>query len=315
MALSAEVLRANEALNELSDTQVAAIETLSQNDENVVIGKKVGELHGQYDEDILSTSGIEKNQGEKSYDYAKRVIGSFKGDAGKVGGFETQIQTLKTEKSDLEKQIQDGKGNEVIAQKLKDTEDKLTQAQNQYNTDKESWANKEKGYQKDMQSAKVDYAFNSAIPGLKFKKEYPETVQRTLLDSAKGAIMGKYTPDWIDDGKGGKVMVFRDGDGVVQNNPENQLNPYTAEELMKSQLKDVLDAGRKAAGGGGQNPNGGGSDSFDIADIGNAKTQIEADDIIVDYLMKKGLTRGSAGFVEEQTKIRNENKVSELPMR
>ncbi len=136
MALTAEVLRANEALTGLSDDQVTAIETLSANDENQVIGTRIGELHGQYDADILQASGVEKNQGEKSYDYAKRVIGSFKEDAGQVAGLNTQIQTLTAEKAALEQKITEGNGDEVLKQKLQDTTDKLSQLQSKYDTDK-----------------------------------------------------------------------------------------------------------------------------------------------------------------------------------
>ena len=247
MALTAEVLRANEALGELSDTQVAAIEALSANDENVVIGQKIGELHGKYDEDILTVSGVEKNQGEKSYDYTKRVIASFKEDAGKVAGLSTKVQTL-------EQQIADGKGNEAIAQQLTDTKQKLEEAQGLLTTKQQAWETEKAGYETNLSKIQVQHQFDAATKGLKFKPEYPENIQTTLINSAKETLLSKYKTDFIDDGKGGKQMVFRDEKGVIQNNPENQLNPYTAEELIKVQLKDVLGEQRKAAGGGGENP-------------------------------------------------------------
>ena len=59
-----------------------------------------------------------KNQGEKSYDYVKRIIGSYKEDV-------TKLQTVKT---DLETQLTNSSGDAVLKQKLTDTEKKLADA-------------------------------------------------------------------------------------------------------------------------------------------------------------------------------------------
>ena len=50
--LTREILVANAALSGLSDEQITAITTLSQNDENSVIAKKTGEIYGDLDADI-----------------------------------------------------------------------------------------------------------------------------------------------------------------------------------------------------------------------------------------------------------------------
>ena len=42
MALTSEILKANAVLTGLTEEQIAAITTLSQNDENTVIGAKIG---------------------------------------------------------------------------------------------------------------------------------------------------------------------------------------------------------------------------------------------------------------------------------
>ena len=76
--LTREILIANAALSGLTDEQIAAITTLSANDENSVIAKKTGEIYGGLDADILAASGIAKNGTEKTFDYAKRVVAEFK---------------------------------------------------------------------------------------------------------------------------------------------------------------------------------------------------------------------------------------------
>lgn len=76
--LTREILLANSTLAGLNAEQLEAIATLSQNDEAAVIAKKTSEIYGGLDADILVASGVEKSGGEKTYDYAKRVIGALK---------------------------------------------------------------------------------------------------------------------------------------------------------------------------------------------------------------------------------------------
>ena len=100
--LTREILIANAALSGLTDEQIAAITTLSANDENSVIAKKTGEIYGGLDADILAASGIAKNGTEKTFDYAKRVVAEFKTKAESASALQTQIDSLTKEKGTLE---------------------------------------------------------------------------------------------------------------------------------------------------------------------------------------------------------------------
>ena len=119
MALTVEVLKANSVLAGLSDEQLAAITTLSANDENSVIAQKTGKIYGDLDADILSVTGIAKNGTEKTYDYAKRGLGEFKTKAESAVQLQSTIDTLTKEKSRLEKAIQDGASDAETAKALK----------------------------------------------------------------------------------------------------------------------------------------------------------------------------------------------------
>jgi hypothetical protein len=314
MALIPDVIKANEVLKDLSDDQVTAIATLSANDENSVISAKVGELHGGYDKDIKEISGVEKNQGEKSYDYAKRVLGEFKTKAESTSALTEEITTHKTKISELEKAIADGKGNEAMAQKLKDEEAKLTALQTQYDTDKETWEKEKDKHSAELSDIKVDSQFDKVTPELKFKAGYPESVQKTLIKSTKEGILTTLKPDWVDGKDGEKVMVYRDADGEIKRNPSNKQEPYTTEELIRENLKDVLDPGRKVRGADTDDP-GKTETKVDLVDLANAKTQVEADDIIDGHLMQLGVLRGSTEFAEQKTKIRKDSEVDKLPIR
>ena len=50
--LTEEVLKANESLKDLTAEQIQTIATLSENDENTVIGQKFGEVYRQMDATI-----------------------------------------------------------------------------------------------------------------------------------------------------------------------------------------------------------------------------------------------------------------------
>lgn len=313
MSLTPEIIKANEALASLSEDQITAIATLSVNDEATVINTKIGELHGRYDQDVETVTGVKKNQGEKSYDFVKRVLGSYKEKADAQPGLATKVTDLETEISTLKQTIADGKGNEAMKQQLTDAQSQLKALKTQYDTEKAEWGTKEQEFNSKMTSFQVNGQFEKATAGLKFKAGYPDSVQSTLIDSAKSKILAQYKPDWVEaDGK--KVFVFRDEKGEIVRNKANALNPYTVEELLAENLKEVLDPGQQQKGGG-TGPAGGKDKQIEVVDIAGAKTQVEADEVIVKYLMQIGETRGSASFAEKQAKLRTDNNVSKLPLR
>lgn len=315
MALTPELIKSNERLATLSDEQVSAIATLSVNDEATVINAKVGEHHGLIEADVLQISGIEKNDGERAYDYMKRVMSSYKEQTGSAETLQQTINNQKATIADLNKKINDGSTDEALKQQLTDAKSNLAQLQNQYDADKTAWDKEKEGFSEKITSIQVNSAIGKATSKLKFKAAYPENVQKTLLDSAKATVLSKYTPDWVES-EGEKVMVFRDEKGEIVRNKSNSLHPYTAKELITEQLGDVLDGERSKKGGGtGAPPGGGGVEDIEEVDIAQAKTQIEADELIVKHLMQKGVTRGSQEFADQQKKLRNGNNVSKLPIR
>ena len=313
MALTPEVIKANESLSTLTDAQLAAISTLSVNDEQTVLNNAIGKLHGLYDQDVKEVTGIDKNQGEKSYDYVKRVLGDFKSKVGASDTLQSKVTQYETEISSLKQQIADGKGNEAMKQQLTDAQSQLAALKTQYEADKQAWGTKEKEFSQQITSIQVDSQFEKAVSGLKFKAGYPEGVQKTLIKSTKDAILSQYKPDWVE-ADGNKIMVFRDAKGEILRNKSNGLNPYTAQELIMDQLKEVIDPGKKTPGAGTGDP-GKSTVSVDVIDIAGARTQVQADEVIVKYLMQNGETRGSASFAEKQKKLREENGVNKLPIR
>lgn len=310
--LTIDLLNANAALSSLNDEQKQAIVTLSQNDENAVIAAKTGEIYGNLDTDILSTSGIGKNGTEKTYEYAKRVILDLKGKAENTDALQTQIRSLTQKNAALEKSIAEGNGNEQLNKELKQAKADLANVTNQFvelQKQKEEMSAK---YERDIKGMQIDGAMQSAIASVKFKPELPEAATKVLMQQAIDKLKSM-NPDFEDDGKGGKVIMFHDEKGAVMRNLATNLNPYTAAELLNLELEKmgVLDKGRQAAGGGTQTPTattGNGSVSIE-----GAKTRTEAYDTITSVLVAQGLQPGSKEFGDAMTQAWKDNNISSLP--
>ena len=310
MALTKEIIKSDKVLDSLTDEQINAITTLSTNDESIVINTKIGEQHGRLEQDILEVSGIEKQEGEKDHKYLKRVLGSLKEKETSYNELQNQFNAQKSKIETLESKIAEGKGNEQLVQKLQDAEGKLTALQTQYDQDKQVWKDKET----ENNNKLIDSEFNRQASKLKFKSDYPESVQKILINSAKSNILKNNKPDWIETGSD-KDLVFRDEKGEIVRNKSNKFNPYTVEDLLVENLKDVLDFGQKKKGAGTENPGSSKTDEIQITDISIAKSQMEADKLIVKHLMQLGEIRGTSSFADKQKKIREENNVHKLPLR
>lgn len=314
MALTTELLRANATLSALSDEQVAAIVEMSTNDESAVIGQKTGEIYGGLDADILSASGIGKNGTEKTYDYAKRVIGEIKAKADSVASLEAQVADLNKEKTRLEGVIAKGGADVETKRALDKAKADLANVTAQYTDLKTKYDASEEAHAKAMLSVKMDGEFANIGAGLKFKKDIPQAVADMALQGAIARVKAM-NPEYIDDGKGGKVLAFMEN-GTPMRNPEKNLSPYTAVELVERELKamSILETGRTVTGTGSQQMQN--TDKSLTADLSSARTQVEAHDIIRRSLQSQGLAVGNPKFQQEFDKVWAENKetIKSLPL-
>lgn len=314
--ITREILVANSALAGLTEDQINAIITINNNDVAGEIGKKTSEIYQKFDQLTKDATGVDRLMGatpEKTYDYLPRAIQEMKKSLGDNEALKTQIQNLTAEKTRLEGELAKGAGAEVQRQ-LDQTKAELANTKSQYNTLQSQMAEKEKAHQAEIFGIRVDNDLNVASKGMQFKSEIPVSVQTILLQNAYTKIKGM-NPDYIDDGNGGKRLVFRGQDGAVLNNPENQLNPYTAGELLERELKDVLAAKREVLGGGTK-PLGGGHGAGDpTVDVSGAKSQNEAQEILTKQFLAQGMTIGSDQFQEAMDKAWKDNNIINLPIR
>ena len=315
MALTREKIVANTALATLTPEQITALESLSKNDEDTVIGARIGEVYREMDTKIKTITGIDRDGAEKTYNYLERAATGLKTQAAEAANFKKQAEDLNKEKVRLERVIADGATDAESKKQLEQAKKDLNSITNQYNTLKTDFDKSKEEHGKQLFEVQVANDLTFATTGIKFKQDLPPAVTGVILDQVLSKVKGQ-TPEYIDNGKGGKMLVFKDETGAVMRNPENQLHPFRASELVQKELKTmgVLDEGRQQQGGGtdpnkGGNGGGGGS----TLDLSGAKTRVEANKIITSTLMQQGLTQGTKEFDDASTQAWKDNKVSELP--
>ena len=308
--ITADILKANEQLAKLTDEQIASIVTLSTNDVNAEIGKKIGELYRQLDTTIDTSTGIARKGDEKTYNYLERAIKELKSSMPNVDEMKGKIKTLTDEKIRLEALIAEGSKDTETAQLLNQAKAELKSTKDLYLGLQTKFDEQAKTHKSELFGLRVENELNNALNGLKFKAEIPANVTKTFVNAAISKVKG-LNPDYVDDVNGGKRLVFRDANGVAISNPTN-LAPYTAAELLVNELKDIIAI--KGAKGTGTQVDGGGSNN-DTVTIGNARTQQEAMTIISKSLCAQGLTAGSKEFQTKLDAAWAENKVKSLPVK
>ena len=106
--------------------------------------------------------------------------------------------------------------------------------------------------------------------------------------------------------------------GTPRRNPENNLRPFTASELVAKELATmgVLDTGRVQTGAG-TDPGTGGRGTGGAVDLNGAKSQDEAHEILAKQLMAQGLINGSKEFADAMAKAWKDNRdvIKNLPLR
>ncbi len=304
MALTKELITAQSALSSLTEEQINALVTLSTNDENTRFNTRFGEIHRELDEKIASALGVAHNGNEKTTDFLQRAVQEYTSKFADYDTLKTSVADLTKEKERLEKQIEEGAGDKELKTKYGQIVAELAATKQSFNDLQTKYDKAENDHKAALVGLEIDRDLKDALATLKTKAGMPEVAVKALIDNAIAAVKGM-RPEY-QDVEGKRTLVFRDENGATMNNPENQLKPFTAGELLSKQLKSlgILDEGRQASGGGTKTPPppGGASTSLSAA-----KTRVEADEIAMRSLMEQGLTKGTQAFVDGLLKIREEN--------
>ena len=311
--ITQEMLTADAVLAGLTDEQREAIVTMSRNDEEVVIGNRFREVYNQLDATIAKETGIARNGDEKTYIYLERAARELAKKANSVDGLNVKLADVTKERDRLQKALNEGGADEQLKKQLSQAQKDLEGVRAQYTTLKGEYDKSAADHAKEIMDIRVDNALQEARAGVRLKDDLPQAAIDQLLGVAMSKVRGM-NPEFIDDGRGGRRLTFKDADGQTLRNPEKQLEPFTAADLLVKELKamGILDEGRKAEGSGTRPPQGGGEGV--AVDVTQARTQNEAQEIIARQLMMQGMVNGSKEFQEAMTKAWRENNISALPI-
>lgn len=312
--ITQEMIQQQQALAGLTDAQREAIITLSKNDEEAVIGARFREVYNRLDETIARETGVARNGDEKTYNYLERAARELAGKANSVEGLNTKIHDLTAERDKLKKAIEENTGDEKLRKDLAQAIKDLDSVKAQYNTLKADYDKQKSDHMQELENFRIDNEIASVKGGIKFKADLPETATSVLLEQAISKVKG-FKHEFIDDGNGGKRLVFKDANDAIMRNAEKQLEPFTIGDLLTKELKTmgVLDEGRQQQGGGTHAPKVTHTQDGIVIDLSGARTQVEAQEMIAQTLMKQGLINGSKEFQEASTKAWKENNCQALP--
>lgn len=311
--ITQEMLAADAALSGLTEEQQNAILLMSKNDEEQVIGNRFREVYNQLDATIAKATGVPRNGDEKTYLYLERAATILADKAKGVDALQEQVDALTKERDTLQKAVEKG-GDAELRKQLGQANADLAAVRQEYDKLKGDFDKLNTTHAAELLNMQIDSVMQSAKAGLKFKAEFPQAAVDTLLSQALSTVKGM-SPEFVDDGKGGKRLVFKGQGGEIVRNPENHLEPFTAEELLRKELRamGILDEGRQQQGGGTKPPQSGGGEGT-VVDLSVARTQKEADDIIHNQLNAQGLVRGSKAYQDAYQQAWKENNISSLPI-
>lgn len=307
--ITTELLNQQEALNGLTDEQKTAIVELSKNDEGIVIGDRIGKIYGDLDADILAASGMEKQGTEKTYVYAKRVIGELKSRADSIADLQNQVASLTTERDNLQKSLADGAADAETKKQLAQAKADLADITKRYTDLNTEYEGAKAKHNEEMFGLRVGMELESAANALKYKSSIPESVKSVVIRDVVAKL--KASADYVDY-NGTKVLGFKDENGATIT--DKSLNPLSASAMLQNEMDKmgILDKRREQTGAGSEAPK---PEHADALDIAGAKTQQEAQEIIHKQLAAKGLINGTDAYQAEMDKAWKANNVNKLPIK
>lgn len=323
MPLTEDKIKQQTALQSLTDEQVKAIATLSANDEQQVlseaIANKTREMWDRLDGDLKEVFGVDKPREVKSWELLKQTLTEAKEKAGKASEYEQALNKLKGEKTVLEEQLKSGDKSGMLSGRIEKLEQQIKDRDTQLAALKSQVQEKENEYKQQIEQERdkldrfeFERHIDSALTGVKFKAEIPDTIRETYIKTAKEQVLSQYKRDWIEK-DGNRIPIFRDDQGNIVTNPKNLQEPYKPQELFLQQIKDVL--ADDAKGGAGTKANGEGRQGKSVAIAGTPRTKSEATDMIRQSLMAEGIAADSDEYHTRMKEAYSEMQVDDLPLR
>jgi hypothetical protein len=269
------------------------------------IGSKVSEIYKNIDEDIFSVLGVRKKSDQKTYDFLKTEIlaeykkikdsnGTDSDKEQKIKELETQLESFKNNNSDLWKRTHE-------------------EAVKEWNQEKQNWQNKISELETRNLNYIVENDLSMGMAGLKINPTIPKSVVDTYVESVKREVLKSAK---VDDGK----VIYLKEDGTTWHDKEYK--PITAKGIFAEKLKEILDTGVPAVGGGAPKGKAGeivtvgsGSDATKkvVLDQTKFNTRLSFMETLETTLIEQGVSKNSEEWAELRDTAYEEYKVAELP--
>lgn len=256
-----------------------------------IASSKTKEIYDQIDADVLATSGLSKSDPtEKTYDYMKRVLGTFKT---KEGDLSKKITTL-------EQQIAAGNGNEAMKAQL----DALKTELDDFKTKKApEW--EQKLFGKD-----VELQYELGLREHKLRADLP----KELLDPALANIKTQLISMAKKDANGGIYFVDKEGKAILDG-----VNPASAAFVLRGLLGSMVDTGKTLPGGGSTPPASGTATATGVKNADGKDIEIPSNigslQELHEYLCQQGLSQDSKEFKDLYAKYSVGADGKQLPLR
>ena len=287
----------------LTEEQVSQITQLSENDEKVqielatdkAIKDRTRKIYDDLDADFKDATGMDKPEGKKSYEWYKDVLVRV----GQNADLLKEIDRLKKQGS--------AQSDDKLLKQIEDKDNLVDELRKQLEADKSEYEKKIGEGVNELKNLRVIHEFDKALSGLKFDESYNDEVVKTFIKSAQSDVLKSVNPEFVDD-----KLVFRDADGKTLLNADNNLNPYTAGELLADKLKPIL-AKEKSVGTGtkGAVPQKGDKVALDYTGV---KTKAQGTDMIYEYMLAEGITRGSDKWFAKLGELTEDERYKNLPI-
>ena len=284
-----DVIATDAQLQNLTPEQKTAI--------SAILGARIGEIYRDFDNTIKNATGIDRNGAEKTYEYMERAGKELKAALETANG---KVTTLGGEITTLKEQLQ----------QLQSDKNSLQQSYTQLKQQFDTQATQHKA---ELFNLRVGSEIQSAFDRITFKKDANAALVEMVKENAKNAVMGM-NPSYYNNAQGKEVLIFRDQNGATLNNPDNSMNPFTAEELLRREMDKFGILGTPQKGGAGGSGGGGTPPVDGVLDLSGTRTQDEAIVKVDAYLREKGFQVGSKEYQDEMSKIYNENHLEEKPV-
>ena len=224
------------------------------------VKKSKFELKTGFEKDVEGLTGEAKGPNEPTHEYIKRMMGKYKGLA-----------------SELDEKL---KGSINADEEIKKVQSAFAEKEQEYLNTIEGLENKFKDNAKEVK-------FNSELKSLNIASDVDNEYLELKLEQVKAKYKNRLKED--DNGN----LVLTDEKGNIERNPDNNMNPFTLNEVLNKELDKFIDKGRQIDGAGTKPSNTTANQNKDVPSDLESSLSSETDESIIyqkvqEYYISKG---------------------------